>query len=86
MTAGTFVSLCTNPQVFVQASTLERVCGTISGSSLTITSENSQSTTTVGWMVIAERIDPLIKKWERTNAHGYLVTEYIPTPSPYESA
>jgi hypothetical protein len=27
-------------------------------------------------MVIAERADPFIKQWDRTNPDGYLVTQY----------
>ena len=78
MTEGTFISLCANPQYFLQpTSSFERVYGTITGSILKIISENTQSSAEIGWQIIAERKDNFIKKWNRTNKDGYLVTEYI---------
>jgi hypothetical protein len=77
MTTGTFESLCANPQYFLQNHTsFSRVKGTINGAILTIECENVNSTDTIYWSVIAERKDQHIKSWERTNANGYLVTEY----------
>jgi hypothetical protein len=38
--------------------------------------ENSSSADTVDWMVVAERKDESIKEWGRTNANGFLITEY----------
>jgi hypothetical protein len=52
------------------------VIGRISGATLTITCEKSESNVVIEWMVIAERIDPFIKKWDRTNPEGYLMTQY----------
>ena len=76
MDDGTFEALCGNPQIFLQNNqSFDRVRGAITGSSLTITCENPVSIV-IEWMVIAERVDPFIKKWDRTNSDGYLVTQY----------
>jgi hypothetical protein len=76
MDDGTFEALCGNPQIFLQNNqSFDRVRGAITGSSLTITCETPVSIV-IEWMVIAERIDPFIKKWDRTNSDGYLVTQY----------
>ena len=76
MDDGTFEALCDNPQVFLQNNkTFDRVRGVVSGATLTITCE-SQAAVEIEWMVIAERADPFIKQWDRTNPDGYLVTQY----------
>ena len=56
-------------------STFDRVRGVVSGATLTITCE-SQAAVEIEWMVIAERADPFIKQWDRTNPDGYLITQY----------
>jgi hypothetical protein len=67
------------------ASTFDRVRGVIAGATLTITCE-TPAAVEIEWMVIAERADPFIKQWDRTNPDGYLVTQYeveaqsAPTP------
>ena len=77
MTEGTFESLCRNPQYFLQNhSSFNRVKATINGNLLTIECEDLTSTDTIYWSVLAERKDKNIKKLDRTNANGYLVTEY----------
>ena len=77
MTQGTFEALCDNPQVFLQNNqTFDRVIGMINSNKLTIISDNQNSSAIISWMIIAERKDPLIKKWDRTNKDGYLITEY----------
>jgi hypothetical protein len=77
MTTGTFESLCANPQYSLQNHTsFSRVKGSINGAILTIECENANSTDMIYWSVIAERKDPHIKQWNRTNSNGYLVTEY----------
>ena len=77
MDAGTFESLCTNSQIFLQNMTgYTDVTGTISGAILTITSQNQSATDTIGWLVIAERKDIFIKQWERTDEDGLLRTQY----------
>lgn len=76
MDEGTFEALCDNPQIFLQNNqSFDRVRGVISGATLTITCENPASVV-IEWMVIAERADPFIKQWDRTNPNGYLVTQY----------
>jgi hypothetical protein len=78
MTEGTFEALCTNPQYYLQNhSSFDRVKGYINGNILNIQCENQNSTDTIYWTIIAERKDPYIKQWERTNVDGYLKTEYI---------
>jgi hypothetical protein len=77
MSDGTFQALCANPEVFLQNNeTFDRVVGSVAGATLTITCENAVSHANVAWMVVAERQDPHIKEWNRTNASGYLVTQY----------
>lgn len=77
MEHGTFEALCANPDVFLQNRTgFGRVIGTIKGAILTITCENNTATDLISWMVVAERADPFIKQWDRTDNDGYLITEY----------
>ena len=77
MDEGTFEALCDNAECFLQNKTgFTRVIGVITGGILTITAESANVTDTIVWMVIAERADPFIKKWERTNPDGYLITQY----------
>jgi hypothetical protein len=76
MDEGTFEALCDNPQIFLQNNkTFDRVRGVIAGATLTITCE-TPAAVEIEWMVIAERADPFIKQWDRTNPDGYLVTQY----------
>ena len=78
MTEGTFEVLCANPTVYLQNSdNFDRVIGNIIGNKLYITCENETSNSIINWLVIAERKDPAVLKWNRTNAKGYLITEYI---------
>jgi len=77
MTPGTFQSLCANPQTLLQNKTsFNKIRSSLQGNVLTIQCEDTVSTDTIYWCVIAERKDPFIKSWERTNPNGYLVTEY----------
>jgi hypothetical protein len=77
MTQGTFEALCANPQFFLQnPSSFSRLKGSISGNVLTVVCEDQNSSDIIYWSVIAERKDAFIKQWERTNANGYLITEY----------
>lgn len=77
MDDGTFEALCANPQIFLQNNTAyDSLSGSITGAILTITSENSASTDIINWMVLAERRDASVKEWNRTDADGYLVTQY----------
>jgi hypothetical protein len=77
MTDGTFVALCRNPQYFLQNNTsFSKVRGSITDNILTIISEDVSSNDNIYWMVVAERGDPAIMEWDKTNSHGYLKTEY----------
>jgi hypothetical protein len=58
MTSGTFILLCTNVQCFTtNESNWDLIKGSVSGSTLTIESQNSNSTAEISWMVVAERKD-----------------------------
>jgi hypothetical protein len=77
MTQRTFETLTANPVINLQNYTsFDRVRGIISGNQLTILCENPSSSDTIHWYIMAERKDPFIKTWDRTNANGYLITEY----------
>jgi hypothetical protein len=77
MAPGTFVALCTNPQTYLQNNeTFDRVIGSVSANILTIRSENLESKAIIDWMVIAERHDPFIKTWDRTDSNGLLILEH----------
>jgi hypothetical protein len=77
MTQGTFVSLCTNPQYFLQNDdSFDRVKGKINGNILSITCENSSSNDGINWMIIAERHDQSIKSWNKTDSTGFLIPEH----------
>jgi hypothetical protein len=77
MDNGTFEVLCANPQYFLQnMSGFNRVVGSIYRGILTITCENNTATDMISWMVVAERKDPFVKNWDRTDSNGYLNTQY----------
>ena len=82
MDEGTFEALCDNPQIFLQNNqSFDRVRGVIAGATLTITCE-TPAAVEIEWMVIAERADPFIKQWDRTNPDGYLITQYSSVEAP----
>ncbi len=64
--------------------TFDRVRGVIAGATLTIMCE-TPAAVEIEWMVIAERADPFIKQWDRTNPDGYLVTQYSSAEAPVAS-
>jgi hypothetical protein len=77
MTQGTFVSLCSNPIYYLQNSTsFDRIRGNINDNILTIICENNTSSDLINWMVVAERSDPFVKHWDRTDPNGALIPEY----------
>jgi len=77
MDNGTFEALCANPDIFLQNRTgFNRVVGSIYRGILTITCENNIATDMISWMVVAERKDPFVKNWNRTDSNGYLNTQY----------
>ena len=86
MDEGTFEALCDNPQIFLQNNqSFDRVRGVIAGATLTITCE-TPAAVEIEWMVIAERADPFIKQWDRTNPDGYLITQYDAPAAPPPSS
>jgi hypothetical protein len=77
MSDGTFVALTDNPVCFLQNNqSFDKVKGTIENNILTIVSENSASADVINWLIIAERKDAFIKKWDKTNVDGFLITEH----------
>lgn len=77
MTEGTFVALTQNPDYYLQNNTgWDAVKGSISGNTLTITCQNSSSTDTISWMVVAERADDHIKATQLSDSDGHLIPEW----------
>jgi cytoskeletal protein CcmA (bactofilin family) len=76
MSDGTWEALCRDPQVFLQNDTgWSALKGSISGSTLIISCENTNSTDTVSWMVVAERDDPTYLASTITDDDGLLIIE-----------
>jgi hypothetical protein len=76
MSDGTWEALCRDPQVFLQNDTgWSALKGSISGSTLIISCENTNSTDTVSWMVVAERDDPTYLASTITDDDGVLILE-----------
>lgn len=77
MTDGTFEALCRDPEVFLQNNeTWDRVRGSVEGCTLTIECENAAADCTIAWMVVAERKDPTMVQWDKTDADGRMVLEH----------
>ena len=73
---GTWEALCRDPQVYLQNDTgWSALKGSISGSTLIISCENTNSTDTVSWMVVAERDDPTYHASRITDDDGVLILE-----------
>jgi len=78
MEDGTFESLCRDPVYYLQNTTdFSRVIGTINNNLLTIISEDTNSTSVINWMVVAERKDKDILESDQTDDNGRLVTEIL---------
>ena len=76
MTDGTWEVLCRDPQVFLQNDTgWSALKGSVSGSTLIISCEDTDSTDTVSWMVVAERDDPTYLASKTTDDDGLLIIE-----------
>lgn len=76
MTDGTWEALCRDPQVFLQNDTgWSALKGSVSGSTLIISCEDTNSTDTVSWMVVAERDDPTYLASKTTDDDGLLIIE-----------
>jgi hypothetical protein len=54
----------------------DRVRGSINGNILTIVCENTNSTDSIDWQVIAERKDAQVVNIPNTTKEGYLISEY----------
>jgi len=78
MEDGTFEALCRDPVYYLQNATdFSRVIGTINNNLLTIISEDTNSTSVINWMVVAERKDRDILESKQTDDNGRLVTEIL---------
>jgi hypothetical protein len=76
MTEGTFVALNREIQVFTSNETdWDAVKGNVTGNTLTITSQNTESNAEVSWLVIGERQDDHIYESNLTDNNGKIVIE-----------
>jgi hypothetical protein len=76
MTEGTFAALNRDVQCFTTNETgWDAVKGKVEGNILTITSQNTESTDEISWMVIGERQDEHIKNTEWTDENGRPILE-----------
>jgi len=76
MTAGTWVLLCRDEQVYTSNETgWKHVRGLVSGSTLTIDCEEVTCTDTVSWMVVAERKDQHMLDTDWTDDEGRVIVE-----------
>ena len=76
MSDGTWEALCRDPQVFLQNDTSwSAVKGSVSGSTLIISCEDTNSTDTISWMVVSERDDPTYHSSTTTDSDGSLIIE-----------
>jgi len=83
MTAGTFEWLTKDIQTFTSNETgWDAVKSSFSGDTITIECQNTSSTDTISWMVVAERDDPNIKGSEITDSDGNLIIERPSEPAP----
>lgn len=78
MENGTFEALTRNSRIFLQNNvSFDRVKASLNGNLLTIICENSNSTDTIDWMIIAERKDTELQTSKFTDDNNYLITEHI---------
>jgi hypothetical protein len=85
MTPGTFVWLTKSDsvQTFTSNETgWDAVRSSFSGDTITIECQNSSSTDTISWMVIAERGDPTFRESEVTDDDGNMILERESEPPP----
>jgi cytoskeletal protein CcmA (bactofilin family) len=83
MTEGTFILLNKRVQCFTtNESGWDLTKGKVEGNILTITSQNTESTDEISWMVIGERHDDWMQNSEMTDENGKIIVELLkPTPS-----
>ena len=89
MTAGTWVLLCRDEQVFTSNETsYNHIRGSVSGSTLTIECEEATCTDSVSWLVVAERQDQHMLDTDWTDDDGRPIIEPLkpetepPSPEP----
>ena len=83
MTAGTFVVLTKNTQIFIQSDSIfSRPKATLLGNQLMFKTWNPFCNDTIGWLVIAERNDQTIKNDPRIGEDGSMITEFDQCPGP----
>jgi hypothetical protein len=76
MTEGTFTALNRDIQCFTtNESGWDLVKGKVEGNILTITSQNTESTDEISWMVVGERQDKHIKETDWTDENGKPILE-----------
>ena len=76
MTEGTFIALNRDIQCFTtNESGWDLVKGKVEGNILTITSQNTESTNEISWMVVGERQDEHIKNTDWTDENGKPILE-----------
>ena len=81
MTAGTFEWLTRDVQTFTSNETgWDAVKSSFSGDTITIECQNTSSTDTISWMVVAERDDPDMKSSAMTDDDGNLIIERLSDP------
>ena len=86
-TAGTFVALTRDPQIWVNNATgWSAVKGSISGNTLTIACEDETSTDTVHWLVVADRYDDHMypPHMQIDEATGRPLVERLQPDTPYD--
>ena len=76
MTEGTFVLLNKRVQCFTtNESGWDLTKGKVKGNILTITSQNSESTDEISWMVVGERNDEWMQNSDMTDENGKIIVE-----------
>jgi len=76
MTEGTFVALCDDVQCFTtNESNWDLVKASVSGNTLTIESQNSDSTAEISWLILGDRKDEHIMDTEWTDEFGKPIIE-----------
>jgi hypothetical protein len=78
MTEGTFVLLNKRVQCFTtNESGWDLTKGKVEGNILTITSQNSESTDEISWMVVGERQDEWMRNSDMTDEDGKIIVEKL---------
>ena len=76
MTQGTFQALTRDVQLFTtNLSSWDSIKGSVGGNIITIESENSKSSASASWIVVAERNDHTFVESNLTNEEGVFIVE-----------